>query len=84
MIEKFEKDDRHNRLASQQVPNTAKFWERYRPKVWRALQDPYCSQTAMVRFSYVVFLNLFKIVYINYLIHIVLLDHYAKYSGKKR
>ncbi|XP_076106291.1 voltage-gated potassium channel KCNC1-like [Mytilus galloprovincialis] len=48
MIEHFEKDDRHTRLASQKVPDNAKFWQRYRPKLWRGLQDPYSSRASMV------------------------------------
>ncbi|XP_069136416.1 potassium voltage-gated channel protein Shaw-like [Argopecten irradians] len=46
MIEKFEQDDRRTKNSAKNVDPDAPFWYRYRPKVWRALQDPYSSKGA--------------------------------------
>ncbi|XP_033731507.1 probable voltage-gated potassium channel subunit kvs-4, partial [Pecten maximus] len=46
MIEKFEQDDKRTKNSARNVGPDDPCWYRHRPKVWRALQDPYSSKGA--------------------------------------
>ncbi|XP_060076291.1 potassium voltage-gated channel protein Shaw-like [Ylistrum balloti] len=46
MIEKFEQDDKRAKNSARNVGPDDPCWYRYRPKMWRALQDPYSSKGA--------------------------------------
>lgn len=48
MIEKFEQDDMRVKNSVKNVGTDAPCWSQYRPKMWRALQDPYSSKGATV------------------------------------
>ena len=47
MLEKFEADER-NKFYSVYVSPSASFFSRTKPRLWRALQDPYSSRKALV------------------------------------
>ena len=48
MIDMFERDDKHHRLASKRISKDASWFQKKRPKIWRFLQDSYSSKAAMV------------------------------------
>lgn len=48
MLEKFEEDER-DKFHPVYVPPDASFIARHRPRLWRGLQDPYSSKSALVR-----------------------------------
>lgn len=51
MLEMFDQDEKHNRLATKRIKADASRFERIRPKLWRFLQDPYSSKGATVSIS---------------------------------
>lgn len=48
MLDMFDRDEKHNRLATKRIKADASRFERIRPKLWRFLQDPYSSRGATV------------------------------------
>ncbi|XP_061196622.1 potassium voltage-gated channel protein Shaw-like [Saccostrea echinata] len=48
MLQMFDRDEKHNRLATKRIKKDASRFDRIRPKLWRFLQDPYSSRGATV------------------------------------
>ncbi|OWF40279.1 potassium voltage-gated channel protein Shaw-like [Mizuhopecten yessoensis] len=46
MIDRFEQDDKRTQNSARNVGPNDPCWYRHRPRVWRALQDPYSSKGA--------------------------------------
>lgn len=54
MLEKFQADER-DKFHSVYVPPEASFFAKNKPRLWRALQDPYSSKSALVSKYYLSF-----------------------------
>lgn len=52
MIERFEKDEHHHKVATEAISEKASFFQKQRPKIWRGLQEPSTSTPAKVSFCH--------------------------------